>query len=101
MSLRRITDTDTPEVVISDDVVVYERTDAAPLNWNTGTPVTAEKQIRVCNSTQAPFDLNMPLSSQAFFGAAGGVTQVLTVPAFGSITLMYDGQFPWFTMATG
>lgn len=103
MSIRRITDTDTPEVVASDDIVIYQRTDGAPLNWNTGaSPApSAEKAIRVLNETNLPFKLTMPIVSQQFWEGGVGPQPELLVPAFGTITLMFDGQFPWFVMARG
>lgn len=101
MSLRRIVNTDVAEVVISDDMVVYERTDLAALNWNVGSTPPAEKEILVCNNTGNPFDLNMLYMSQCFASRAGGLTSSLTVSAYGSMRLKFDGRFPWFLVGEG
>lgn len=101
MSLRRITDLDTPEIVDADSggTVTYERTDQAPVDFKIAGNKAAETPFRLVNYSPNPFVLNLAVMSSIFQDGAAGQVSSISVAAGQAISFMFDGQYPWIVMA--
>lgn len=98
-SVRFLVNAIASQIVASDDIVVYRRTDGLDVDWLIPGSVPAGKPVTFVNESAVPINVNVMVSSSIFYDGAAGIVPTIIVQPGQSVSWVFNSQNLWYVVA--